>query len=260
MKIQIRNLNSSSTPTIFHQYSMIDSIRDFNLTIEPGKIYGLVGSFGSGGWLLSYFLAGKEELLSECLDMSHSIITLDDHPVNNDVLKRISCYVGEGVAEFPYRSFKTYPGPFTWKIKGVRSVADQIKEGIKRSGNPLSLEQIALLFELTGMDKPKRYQGRIYRPLEFNSGERWRASMAIGYAFQKKLYCVPWIEPHGLFYILGQLGRKLLGILRESGASVIIPVSDEKYIEGLADEIVYLKPYDLWKDNKTDENAIRLSE
>ncbi|WP_336773367.1 hypothetical protein [Paenibacillus sp. MMO-58] len=182
MKIQIRNLNSSSTPTIFHQHSMIDSIRDFNLTIEPGKIYGLVGSLGSGGWLLSYFLAGREELLSECLDMSHSIITLDDNPVNNDILKQISCYVGEGVAEFPYRKYNTYPGPLTWQIRRVRSVADQINEGIKRSGNPLNLEQIAGLFELSGLDKPKRYQGKIYRPLEFNSSERWRASMAIGYA------------------------------------------------------------------------------
>ncbi|TCM96369.1 hypothetical protein EV294_105236 [Paenibacillus sp. BK033] len=260
MKIQIRNLNSTSTPTLFHQYSMIDSIRDFNLTIEPGKIYGLVGSMGSGGWLLSYFLAGKEELLSECLDMSHSIVTLDDDPVNNEVLKRISCYVGEGVAEFPYRSFKTYPGPLTWKLKKVRSVADQIAEGIKRSGNPLTLGQIAGMFELTGLDKPKRYQGKIHRPLAFNSGERWRASLAIGYAFQKQLYCVPWIEPHGLFYILGQLGRKLLGILRDSGASVIIPVSDEKYIAGLADEIVYLKPCDFTKDDLADENAIKLTE
>jgi hypothetical protein len=78
--------------------------------------------------------------------------------------------------------------------------------------------------------------------------------------FSEKVILRPLDRTSWTLYILGQLGRKLLGILRDTGASVIIPVSDEKYVAGLADEIVYLKSYDLWKDDQPDENAIKIIE
>ncbi|MEC0264542.1 hypothetical protein [Paenibacillus anseongense] len=83
MIIKIVNLNYSSTPTIFHEFKMIDTIRDFSLAIEPGKIYGLVGSIGSGGWLLSYILAGRE--VHSLMDQIYSLFP---HPVfsSNSIL------------------------------------------------------------------------------------------------------------------------------------------------------------------------------
>lgn len=41
-------------------------------------------------------------------------------------------------------------------------------------------------------------------------------------------------------YILGEKGRKYINTNRESGASVIVPVSSDKYVAGIADEIIYL--------------------
>lgn len=234
MKLQIKNLNYNATPSIFHRFSMIDRIRDFNLTIESGKIYGLVGSLGSGGWLLSYLLTGRDTSFSENLRLANSQITIDGLLANNELLRSISCYIGEGVPEFPYRKYKSYPSKLTWKIRKIKTVADQIIEGITRSGNPLSLQEIANLFELTGINE----SGRIYRPLEFNSGEGWRASLAIGFAFQKKLFCAPWLEPHGIEYILSEYSSKYLKILQEAGAAIILPVSNEKYVSRIADEVV----------------------
>ncbi|NOU68804.1 hypothetical protein GC096_32800 [Paenibacillus sp. LMG 31461] len=101
----------------------------------------------------------------------------------------------------------------------------------------MSLQEIANLFELTGMNE----SGRIYRPLECNSGEGWRASLAIGFAFQKKLFCAPWVEPHGIEYILSEYSRKYLKILQEAGAAIILPVSNEKYVASIANEVVHLK-------------------
>jgi ABC-type glutathione transport system ATPase component len=216
---------------------MIDSIKDFNLTIESGKIYGLVGSLGTGGWLLSHLLSGRDPQFFNNLELVDSHITIDGLPANNKLLKSISCYIGEGVAEIPYKKYNSYPSKLTLKLRKIKTVAEQILEGITRSTNMLSLQEIANLFELTDINE----SGRIYRPLEFNSGERWRASLAIGFAFQKKLFCAPWIEPHGIDYILSEQNIKYLKILQEAGAAIILPVSSERYVAGIADEIVHLK-------------------
>ncbi|MFB9329360.1 hypothetical protein ACFFSY_25770 [Paenibacillus aurantiacus] len=243
MEIPIRSLNTNGTPRMFHDFQMIDSIRDFNLTIVPGTIYGLVGSIGSGGWLLSWLLAGREPMLTENLNISYSTIEVNGTPADNTILKRMSCYMGEGVAEFPYRKFRTYPNALTRLLRRVKTVADQIEIGLAQSGSSLTLRDIAELFELSGAEMRDPANGRIHRPLEFNSGERWRASLAIGYAFQKKLYCAPWIESYGIDYLLSPYNRKFVKLVREAGASVLIPVSSEAHVAGIADRIVHMKPW-----------------
>jgi ABC-type glutathione transport system ATPase component len=203
LRLEIENLSHSGTPMLFHKFCMIDELKEFNLIIEPGKVYGLIGSIGLGGWLLSYLLAGRDHHFQNSSD---SPITLNGEPVHSEALKKLSCYVGEGVAEIPYRYYRRYPWILTWKIRGIKTVAEQISEGIQRTSNRYSLQEIVDMFELTGLHE----KGRIHRPLEFNSGERWRASLAIGFAFQKKLFCVPWIEPYGIKYLLSNYNSKYL--------------------------------------------------
>ena len=65
------------------------------------------------------------------------------------------------------------------------------------------------MFELTGIHDYDERKGRLNRPLEFQSGEVWRASMAIGVAFQKKLFCFPWLEPEFLVSDLGYFNNKV---------------------------------------------------
>lgn len=242
MEIRICRLSINGTPKIFRDFQMIDVIRDFSLTIEPGNIYGLVGSIGSGGWLLSWLLAGREPMLTELLD-SHSQIEVNGAPADNAILQRISCYIGEGVAEFPYRKFRTYPSALTRRLRRVKTVAEQIETGLAQTGSSLTLRDIADRFELSGAEMRDPANGPIHRPLEFNSGERWRASIAIGYAFRKKLYCSPWIEPHGIDYLLSHYNRRFVKLLRDTGASVIIPVSSETHVAGIADRIVHMNPW-----------------
>ncbi|TYP74796.1 hypothetical protein [Paenibacillus methanolicus] len=252
MIVDIRCLSANAIPTIFHDFQMIDAIRDFNLTIEPGNVYGIVGSIGSGGWLLSWLLAGREPMLTELLDMSKGAIDVDGRAADNAMLQRISCYIGEGVAEFPYRTFRAYPSALIRRLRRVKTVADQIEAGLSRSGSTLTLRDVAELFELSGAEMRDPANGRLHRPLEFNSVERWRASLAIGYAFRKKLYCAPWIEPHGIDYLLSHYNRKFVKLLRDGGASVIIPVSSEAHVAGIADRIVHVKP---WKPRDEEEGV-----
>ncbi|MFC4098090.1 hypothetical protein [Paenibacillus xanthanilyticus] len=250
MNIEIRHLSAHAVPRIFHEFQMIDAIRDFELTMEPGKVYGIVGSIGSGGWLLSWLLAGREPILTELLEMSKRSINVDGRAADNAMLQRISCYIGEGVAEFPYRIFHSYPSALTRLLRRVKTVAEQIETGLSLSGSHLTLRDVAELFELSGAEMRDPANGRIHRPLEFNSRERWRASLAIGYAFGKKLYCAPWIEPHGIDDLLSRYNRRFVNIVRDEGATVVIPVSSEAHVADIADHISYLKP---WRPLDADE-------
>ncbi|MDI4645862.1 hypothetical protein [Cohnella hashimotonis] len=222
--ITIKELNYNEAPTIFNRFSMIDSIKDFTMDIQSGRIYGVIGGLGLGGWLLSYLLAGKG------MDYkSSSSITMNQKSISSSDMRNISCYIGEGVAEYPYG--KKYFCPF---LKKRITVKDQINQGIKTSNNKYSVQQICELFELSV---------RADRPLEANGIEVWRASIAIGFAFQKALFCAPWLEAQWFPYLLNAYNKRFFSILKAHGSAVLLPVSHEKYVQDIADEIVYLKDH-----------------
>jgi ABC-type glutathione transport system ATPase component len=234
LEIQIHSLSWKSTPTLFNYFRKTDKISSFNMTIEAGKIYGIVGPLGSGGWLLSSLLCGRDK---HFFSIDQDKITVNGYPATIQLLENISCYIGEGVAEFPYRTFKTYPGYIRRRIQGIKTVYESIQTAINSSNNRYNLTEIAKMFELTGLDEP----GRIHRPFEFLSGERWRASLAIGFAFNKQLYCAPWLEPDWVNYILSDYNIKYIKLLKEYGASIVIPVSREDHLKGCADQVIYLE-------------------
>ncbi|TBL74678.1 hypothetical protein [Paenibacillus thalictri] len=65
--------------------------------------------------------------------------------------------------------------------------------------------------------------------------------MAIGVAYQKELFCYPWLEPQFIVHVLSKENQKYIESIREHGGTVIIPVSNEKHIKEIADQIIYLK-------------------
>jgi ABC-type glutathione transport system ATPase component len=241
-ELRITNLSLTTTVTLFHRWSIVDSIEDFTGVFEAGKIYGIVGELGFGGWLLSYLLSGKS-LNLELEQLTKPNIFLDGKEVKiNKELQNISCYVGEGVAEIPYNRLETYPNYISRKLFNIKTVAEHIEQGIRSSCNQMSLEEITELFELSGLGEKKESRGRINRPLEFQSGEVWRASMAIGTAYKKKLFCIPWTEPLYVKYFITDYNSKFIKIIKELGATVIIPISYEGYLKNIpVDCFYYLK-------------------
>ncbi|WP_206109346.1 hypothetical protein [Paenibacillus sp. HB172176] len=235
-ELQINNLNYVHHVSLFNHYRILDTITGFSASLTAGSINGLVGEMGSGGWLVSYLLAGRINDLTES-----SAILLNGQVIGNQTLRDISCYVGEGVIESPYRKLKNYPGRLKRKILNVKTVADQIKLGILKTNNTMTLEKISELFDLSGLNEKNERNGRIYRPLEFQSGEVWRASMAIGVAYQKKLFCFPWLEPHYLKYILAGVNLEYIKMLKEMGCMLLIPISDDNYLKDISTQNLYLK-------------------
>lgn len=206
---------------LFNRWRMVDNITNLKATLTSGMIYVIVGDFGNGGWALSYLLAGKGLLL----ELNNDLFKINGVIATQKSLQNIACYIGEGVAEAPFKTRKAYPNKIIRKFLGIKTVAQRIEEGINQSGSKYKLNEIANLFDLTGIAENDERNGRIHRPLEYQSNEVWRASMAIGFAFGKKLFCCPWMQG-GLYsnYIIGEYNRKYIQILKEHNAIVLIPV------------------------------------
>lgn len=140
-------------------------------------------------------------------------IWIDNNLVNVKDLKRYTCYVGEDA------------GLRKWGGLKPMTVAEQIQYGVKKGYSFCnSIEGIKLQFELSS--------GRFNRPIKYCSGERWRASMAIGYALGKRIYCFPWLNTR---FIKSLSCLKIcFDLLLKHGAIIIIPTSKGSVL----DEIV----------------------
>lgn len=236
MNISIHNLTHRDMVSLFEYWRIIDSVENFSASFNEGTINGLIGELGHGGWLISSMLCGR--VSHECIAET---ILVNGEKASVEILRSISCYVGEGVTESPYRKLRRYPHKWSRKIMGIRTVLELIQEGLRASGSKESPQKIAEMFELSGIDDHNERIGRVNRPVEYQSGEVWRATMAIGMAYQKKIFCFPWLEPHYVGYVLSRENRKYIAKLRDHGKIILIPVSHEGNLVDTADQIIHLK-------------------
>lgn len=185
---------------------MRDSIGWFNYVFYPG-IYVLKGEFGTGGWALTEIVCGREKGFS-------GKILLNGRSIDWLELQEISCYVGD----------KT-------KIKGQcfgekQTIHKQIDYAVSKGlAYGKSVEEIREMFKLS--------EGRFERPIQKCSGERWRISMAVGYAFEKQIYCFPWVNRTFLQSLT--CFRICLQHLMDVNAIVLIPTTFAGALEGIVD-------------------------
>lgn len=238
LEININQLNCRVECSLFKYWTMLDEINNFSSHFESGKIYALVGKGWNGGWALSYFLTGRSEENERCYDS----VYVNGEKANSLLFRKIACYIGEGVSEHPFQSIKRYRNKFTRKLFGIKTVAEQIQQGILFSNNRYSYEDVAAMFELTGVYEHDERNGRIHRPLAYQGNEIWRASMAIGFAYGKKVYAAPLMMPNKdwLNYIIGDYNRRYIELLRSHNSIIIIPVHNDQQVKNWADEIIYL--------------------
>ena len=153
----------------------------------------------AGGWALSALLTGK-------IKTDGGSIIYNNRKLSQSELRQIACYVGEdsGIK----------------KLFGLAdmTVSEQIKYGIAHglSYNE-SVSDIKNLFGLS--------DGRFNRKFRFVSGERWRISMAIGYATGKFLYCFPWVNSYTIEK-LKDIFKRCFPALIEIGAIILIPTTE----------------------------------
>lgn len=189
----------------------IDCTLEKTFCFKRGKIYGIIGEQGEGGELISSVLSGRIPIIEE-------EIYYDGVKLNNKNLQKIGWYVGK-------REY--YEGIIKKEKRVEKALTDAIKK-YKRYNN---LEEIVKEFNLT----PDRLNYEISR----YSGERWRASLAIGYASLKEIYCFSWMNTACFNSILLSSGVfRFFKKMKEEGLIIVLPTSRKDNVIGLADEII----------------------
>ncbi len=180
-------------------------------SFSTSKIYVLVGG---GSAELSYLLTGWGK-------SSHAEIEVDGTAVSDKKLRTLSCYIGR----------EHYSDAFP--INKRLNVRRAIEKGLKKTRSALSYEDIRDKFNLTCERENRR--------LKYLGNENWRASLAIGFAYGKELYCANFIdsadwEKNHFPIILAPWLR----LLKDEGRIIILPTNDEAKFFYIADEIIRL--------------------
>lgn len=188
--------------------SVYDTWEYSNQQFESGKIYGLIGEYGQGCMYLSYLLGGK-------IDLGDLKVYCNEIEISKEILE--------------LNSWNLEPAKEYYKNAIVKK---SIEKALNKNFPEDSFSNIADKFILT--------QPRFDRKLIQLSGERWRASAALGYAEGKKIFYAPY-KTSIFYYQMCQSG--LLKVLREltnSGAVVILPAGTDDFIKHIADKCIYV--------------------
>lgn len=204
-KLRVENLTNA------FDEKQTDWLQDNTYIFKKGKIYGIIGEYGEGGELLSLLLSGRIPLEDE-------ILYYDEEKADSLKIQELGWYVGK-------------PEYAKGIIKYEISVKKALTHAIKKYKRYNSLQQVIQDFFLT--------EGRLDYRLFNYSGERLRASLAIGYACKKEIYCFPWMNTSTFCSIILSSGVfRFFKRMKEEGMIMILPTARRENVIGLVDEII----------------------
>lgn len=159
----------------------------------------LRGGIDSGVWAVSYLLSMYKTNSNDFILNDHTEIVLDGENISLSELSKHTCYMD--------KSYSLFNTKF--------SVEDLINKGIKDSSLTLSYDEIVGLFCLN--------PDRMNKPLNSIGNEFWRASAAVGYCYNKKIFCFSWLTQRRFEYYRKQF-EFLFEVLKELNVIVIVPL------------------------------------
>ena len=193
---------------------IIDYTDDKVFHFEKGKIYGIVCESGGGGEAVS-------QLLTNEVSRDEERIYFDDVEVDSQTVQRAGWYMGKTL----------YSGKM---IKREISIRKALNYAVNKYHKYESIEEIIQDFGLTpgildyGLSKSCNW-------------EKWRASLAIGYASDRIIYCFPWMNTLTFYDCLyNSAVFQLFRRMRSEGAIIILPTSRKENVEGFVDEVIQI--------------------
>ena len=163
------------------------------------KIYGEIDS---GVWAVSYLLSmyGHKSKNFSFLKQPKVVVNGSVVPLQNIV--PYSCYMD-----------RSYP-----LFSGNSSIKKMVVKGIRTNQLNVTPEEVRQIF---GIDLE-----RFERPLVSAGNEIFKAMAAIGYCYEKQIYCFPWLSQmrfHGYHQNL----NGVIDILDSLGRIAIVPIGSE---------------------------------
>ncbi len=194
--LDLINVSGGFEPSLFNYGSIRDTVAHISYSFTSGT-YVIEGECATGGWALSSILSGREEFDGQ--------VVLDGNVCSQkQLMTNYGCYVGDGLIKSSLFSKR-------------RSVKDQIEFGVSKGKSfGYTAEQIKDMFGLS--------DERYLRTIEQTGIERWRSSLAIGYANGRIIYCFSWMNSLKLSELKKCL-QECLPILDKINAIVLIPTT-----------------------------------
>ena len=191
-----------------------DYVCENTFIFEKGKIYGIICEHGAGGEAISL-------LLSNEIPLKQEKIYIDDVEAEVSDIENLGWYVGKTLY-------------YRFPLKRELSSKQALEYAIKKYHCYEKLDDIVEEFHLT--------TGRLDYGLSRNcEWEKWRTSVAIGYASRKKVYCFPWMDTLRFYDCMynSSVFRFFKKIVQE-GAIIILPTSRKENVAGFVDSIIQI--------------------
>lgn len=202
-KIIFNNFSVGGECNLFHHGIVQDCLFRNNFEFYMGELYGIIGEFGTGGAALSCGITGNTNFYE-------GEINVDNKESSISYIIQNSWYVGLDLNES--KSI----------FRKKQTIRQQLEYGISNFNQQLDFNTIVDRFEISNE--------RIDRSIDFVSGERWKASAAIGYANGKKIFCYPWLNSRDVKNLREQLSKTIKNLL-DAGCIVIFPTTKEENIK-----------------------------
>jgi len=196
MKIDIINAGYVDCRSAF--YSVQDVLNNSNSTFTIG-INKLIGEIDSGIWAVSYLLSMYKYRPKDFILFEQPRAIIDNEYVSLNELSKLSCYMD-----------KIYP-----LFSSNNSVKKLIKKGLSESKLNFTPNDIKDMFYIS--------DDRFERTLNGVGNEIFKAMSAIAFAYDKQIFCFPWLSKMR-FDAYHENLTGLLEILESLKKIVIIPV------------------------------------
>lgn len=202
-----------------------------------GTLNGIVGEFGNGGAVLSYGLTNTGFRKQNNTGFYEGTICVDDKEETIDYIVKNSWYIGYDIygSHKPLFRRKIIGEPLCYEydiLRRRKTIKEQIEAGVQAKHCDLNTDTIQNMFELR--------EPRLGRSIKYVNGERWKSSIAIGFAYGKKIFCYPWVNSKDVGIMEEQM-RKNIKILTDSNCFVVLPTTKEENIKKLATKYNIIK-------------------
>lgn len=192
----------------------LDYTCDNIFIFERGKIYGVICEHGGGGEAISL-------LLSNQTPREEERIYFDDREADVLEVQQAGWYMGKPL----------YSGKL---IRREVSIRKALKHAVDKYHRYENMNDIVEEFVLT----PDRLDYGLSRNCNW---EKWRASLAIGYASNKVIYCFPWMDTLEFYDCLYNSSVfRFFKKLKREGSIIILPTSRRENVAGFVDEIIQI--------------------